>query len=111
MAEEHVASILSGNYAWDMRGDTPLPLTNLYLDGVPYADLRQLDLTITPHGFLKAALAAKDATAITLPIVGASDAGLSQFGRKVTIVSFTIGKYRINGTINDKNLVELTDTW
>ncbi len=111
MPEQHVTSILSGNYAWDMQGDKPVPLTSLYLDGVPYADLRQLELAITPHGFLKAALAAKDATAITLPIVGASDAGLSQNGRKVTIVSFTIGKYRVNGTINDQNLVELTDTW
>jgi glyoxylase-like metal-dependent hydrolase (beta-lactamase superfamily II) len=109
--EEHVTSILSGNYVWDMQVDRPVPLTSLYLDGVSYADLRQLELAITPHGFLIAALAAKDATAITLPIVGASDAGLSQFGRKVTIASFTIGKYRVNGTINDKNLVELTDTW
>ncbi len=111
MSDERVTSILSGNYAWDMQGDKAVPLTSLYLDGVSYADLRQLELAITPHGFLKAALAAKDATAITLPIVGASDAGLSAFGRKVTIVSFTIGKYRINGTINDQNLVELTDTW
>jgi glyoxylase-like metal-dependent hydrolase (beta-lactamase superfamily II) len=111
MSEEHVTSILNGNYAWDMQGDKPVPLTSLYLDGVSYADLRQLELAITPHGFLKAALAAKDATAITLPIVGSSDAGLSQNGRKVTIVSFTIGKYRVNGTINDQNLVELTDTW
>src|SRR5437763_11123498 len=111
MSEEHVTSILSGNYAWDMQGDKPVSLTSLYLDGVSYADLRQLELAITPHGFLKAALAAKDATAITLPIVGSSDAGLSQNGRKVTIVSFTIGKYRVNGTINDQNLVELTDTW
>jgi len=111
LPEEHVTSILSGNYAWDMQGDKPVPLTSLYLDGVTYTDLRQLDLAITPHGFLKAALAAKDATAITLPIVGSSDAGLSQNGRKVTIVSFTMGKYRINGTINDQNLVELTDTW
>jgi glyoxylase-like metal-dependent hydrolase (beta-lactamase superfamily II) len=111
MSGEHVTSILSGNYAWDMQGDKPVPLTSLYLDGVSYADLRQLELAITPHGFLRAALAAKDATAITLPIVGSSDAGLSQNGRKVTIVSFTIGKYRVNGTINDQNLVELTDTW
>lgn len=111
MAEEHVTSILSGNYAWDMQADKPVPLANLYLDGVSYADLRQLEVAITPHGFLKAALAAKDATAISLPIVGASDAGLSQFGRRVTIVSFTMGKYRINGTINDQHLVELTDTW
>ncbi len=111
MGEEHVTSILSGSYAWDVQGDKPAPLASLYLDGVPYADLRQLELAITPHGFLKAALAAKDATAISLPIVGASDAGLSQFGRRVTIVSFTMGKYRVNGTINDQNLVELTDTW
>ena len=27
------------------------------------------------------------------------------------MVSFTIGKYRVNGTINDQNLVEMTDTW
>jgi glyoxylase-like metal-dependent hydrolase (beta-lactamase superfamily II) len=111
MSEERVTSILSGNFAWDMQGDKPMPLASLYLDGVSYADLRRLELAITPHGFLKAALAAKDATAITLPIVGSSDAGLSQNGRKVTIVSFTIGKYRVNGTINDRNLVELTDTW
>lgn len=111
MPEERVTSILSSNYAWDMQGDKPVPLPGLYLDGVPYADLRQLELLITPHGFLKAALAAQDATAITLPIVGPSDFGLSQNGRNVMIVSFTTGKYRVNGTINDRNLVELTDTW
>jgi len=111
MASEHVTSILSGNYAWDIEDGKAVPITRLYLDGVTYSDLRQLELAITPHGFLKAALAAKDATAITLPIVGASDAGLSQNGRKVTVVSFTIGKYRVNGTINDQNLVEMTDTW
>jgi hypothetical protein len=111
MPEEHVTAILSGNNAWDMQGDKPVPLTSPYLDGVPYADLRLLEIAITPHGFLKMALATKDATAITLPIIGPSDFGLSQFGRKVTIVSFTIGKYRVNGTINDQNLVELTDTW
>lgn len=111
MPEQRVTGILSGNYAWDMQGDKPVPLTRLYLDGVPYNELRQLEVVLTPHGFLKAALAATDATAITLPIVGASDFGLSQFGRKVTIVSFTMGKYKFNGTINDQNLVELVDTW
>ena len=109
--EQHITAILSGNFAWDMDGDTPVSLTRMYLDGVPYSDLRQLEIAITPHGFIKAALAASDATAISLPIVGAADYGLSQNGRKVTIVSFTMGKYRVNGTINDQNLVELTDTW
>src|SRR6202165_5947220 len=109
--EAHVTNILSGNFAWDMKGDTPVPLTRMYLDGIPYADLRQLEMVLTPHGFIKAALAATDAVAITQPIVGPSDFGLSAFGQWVTIVSFSYGKYRVNGTINDKNLVELTGTW
>jgi glyoxylase-like metal-dependent hydrolase (beta-lactamase superfamily II) len=113
MPEQHVTNILSGGYAWDMNGTTPVPQPGLYMYGVPYTDLRQLELVLTPHGFLKAALAANDATAVTLPIVGPSDFGLSQDGRKVTVVSFTMmnGKYKVNGTINDKNLVELVDTW
>jgi hypothetical protein len=43
--------------------------------------------------------------------VGPSDFGLSMFGHWVTIVSFTYGKHRVNGTINDQNLVEFTGTW
>src|SRR5215470_17129195 len=66
MPETRVTSILSGNYAWDMQGDKPAPFTSLYLFGVPYADLRMLDVALTPHGFLKMALAAKDATAISM---------------------------------------------
>ncbi len=109
--EDHVTNILSGNFAWDMKGDTPVPYTRLYLDGMPYADLRQLEMVLSPHGFIKAALAATDAVAIRQPIVGPSDFGLSQFGQWVTIVSFHYGKYRVNGTINDQNLVEFTGTW
>src|ERR1700726_2642579 len=47
--EGHVTSILSGNFAWDMKGDTPVPYTRLYLDGMPYADLRQLEMVLTPR--------------------------------------------------------------
>src|ERR1700693_5413696 len=68
MPEQHVTSILSGKYAWDMKGDEPVPLTRMYLDGVPYSDLRQMEIVLTPHGFLKAGLAASDAAAITIPI-------------------------------------------
>src|SRR5580704_18943224 len=72
MPEEHVTAILGGNYAWDMQGSKPVPLTSLYLDAVSYADLRQLEIVLTPEGFLKAAMAASDAKAISLNIVGAS---------------------------------------
>lgn len=113
MPEQRIVALLSGDFAWNVEDNKVVPQMRPYLDGVPVGDLRQLEIMITPHGFLKAALAATDATAISLPIVGAADYGLSQNGRKVTIVSFTVmgGKYRINGTINDQNLVELVDTW
>ena len=97
MPEQHVTSILSGNYAWDMQGEVPVPLTRMYLDGVPYSDLRQMEIVLTPHGFLKAALAATDATAISLPIIkehrtSASPAVWQEGGRSV---SFTSGKIRV----------------
>lgn len=112
LAEQRVTAIVSGSYAWDVRDGMPVPLTRPYLDGAPFNELRQLELAITPHGFLKAALAASDAKAIRMQLIGASDFGLSQFGRTVTIVSFTfLGKYKINGTIDDRNLVELVGTW
>jgi glyoxylase-like metal-dependent hydrolase (beta-lactamase superfamily II) len=112
LADTRTTSIVSGAHAWDVRDNMPVPLTRPYLDGAPFGELRQLELAITPHGFLKAALAATDAKAIRIRYVGASDFGLSQFGRTVTMVSFShLGKYRIVGTINDQNLVELVDTW
>ncbi len=112
VADQRITAVVNGAHAWDIRDGMPVPLTRGYLDGTSFNDLRQLELAITPHGFLKAALAARDATAIKLRLVGASDFGLSQFGREVTIVSFTfLGKYRINGHINDQNLVELVGTW
>ncbi len=112
LAPEPITAVVNGKYAWDVRNGEPFALTRPYLDGTPYGELRQLEIAITPHGFLKAALAADDATAISLPIIGASDFGVSQFGRQVTIVSFTfLDKYKINGTITDGNLVELVGTW
>jgi glyoxylase-like metal-dependent hydrolase (beta-lactamase superfamily II) len=112
MAEQRITAIVNGSYAWDMRENMPVPVTRPYLDGVPVNELRQLELAITPHGFLKAALASKDAKAIKIQYIGASDFGLSQFGRWVTMVQFTfLNKYSIVGTIDDRNLVELVGTW
>lgn len=110
--EQRIVQLLSGGYAWNLQGETPVPQTRPYLDGTPVNELRQLEIVLTPHGFLKAALAAKDLKAHTMAIMGPSNDGLTGDGRKVTIVSFTaLGKYRVNGTINDRNLVELVTTW
>jgi glyoxylase-like metal-dependent hydrolase (beta-lactamase superfamily II) len=93
--EQRQVLVTSGNYAWNMTGNDAVPQPGL-------ADFRQIDLLMSPHGFLGAALAAKDATAVALMLEG----------RPMTIVTFTaLNKYRINGTINEKNLVERTQTW
>jgi glyoxylase-like metal-dependent hydrolase (beta-lactamase superfamily II) len=100
--EQRQDFVLSGNVAWNMQGDKPVPIVRGYLDGVSVAELRQLDLWLTPHGFLKAALApGANPTAITW----------TPRGRKVTDVTFTaLGKYRVVGTINEQNLVEFVQT-
>ncbi len=110
--DQLVTELLSGEYAWNLQDGRPVPQGRDYLEGVSHADFRRLDILLTPQGFLKAALESNDATAITIPIAGASNGGLSQDGREVTVVSFTaLGKYKVNGTINDENLIEIVTTW
>jgi glyoxylase-like metal-dependent hydrolase (beta-lactamase superfamily II) len=112
--EQRMVSLLNGTYAWNMNGDTPVPQPGPYLAGIPVSDFRQLEILLTPHGFLKGAMAANNAalTSVTLPFAGTTNAGLTGNGRTATIVSYmALGKYRVNGTINDQNLVELVTTW
>jgi hypothetical protein len=112
--EQRIVALLNERVAWNMNGETPVAQPGLYLAGIPIAELRQLEIFLTPHGFLKGAMEAKDGelTSITLPFAGPTNAGMTENGRKATIVSYlAMGKYRINGTINDQNLVELVTTW
>ena len=101
LGEQQQQAVLSGNFAWNVQGTATNPAAGA-------AELRQLDIIMTPHGFLKAALAAgANPTAYTrtsqLP---------GQPGRRVTVVSFTaLGKYKISGAITDENLVEYVQTW
>jgi hypothetical protein len=110
--EQRQIFLVNGNFAWNMEGTNPVPLTTLYLYAIPFAELRQLDIVMTPHGFLKAAMAAGNAMATRITVAGSSNPGMTQGGKKATIISFTaLGKYRINGQINDQNLVEMVQTW
>jgi len=97
--------VVNGTYAWNIQGTAinPAPAA---------AEVRQLDIWLTPHGALKAAMAASDATAVSIPVNAPSNAGLTQNGQRRTIVSFTaLGRYRVNVSINMQNLVELVQTW
>jgi glyoxylase-like metal-dependent hydrolase (beta-lactamase superfamily II) len=94
---------LNGNVAWTIAGGGAGPLDREgYMDGVPIAELRQLDVMLTPHGFVKAALApgANPIMVTSMPR-----------GRRVTYVSITaLGKYRVAATINDRNEIEFVQT-
>ncbi|NIW24319.1 MAG: MBL fold metallo-hydrolase, partial [Gammaproteobacteria bacterium] len=110
--DQLITEVVADGYAWNIQGDRAARPGRPYMDGVAHADFRYLDILLTPHGFIKAALDADDATAITLPIANESNVGLSQDGREVTVVSFTaLDKYRVNGTINDQDLIEIVSTW
>jgi hypothetical protein len=84
-----------GEYSWNLNGAAPVAEPAA-------AEVRLLDIWLSPHGFLQAALEADDVTAVALTLEG----------QPKTIVSFTaLDKYRVNGTITADNLVERTQTW
>ena len=108
--EERQVFSLNGQYAWHQDGTDGEPIAARPLD----AERWQLDIWLTPHGFLKAA---------RLP--GANPVAtwrweLGEMGRdgatvnpeKVTIVSITVmDKYRVDATINSENLLQRIHTW
>jgi glyoxylase-like metal-dependent hydrolase (beta-lactamase superfamily II) len=108
--EQQQVFIVNGTSAWNMVDGKPVPQPGLYLAGIPVSEFRQLDILLTPHGFLRAAMAANNPTAISLTL-GAPTGAVTPNG-KATLVSFTaMGKYRIVGTFNDQNLLNMVHTW
>jgi glyoxylase-like metal-dependent hydrolase (beta-lactamase superfamily II) len=75
------------------------------------ADVRAIDIAMTPHGFVKAAMApGANPVLLTRYENGAIGTLAGHNYRKLNIISFTFGKYRINGTINAENLLERVET-
>src|SRR4030095_16789357 len=97
LTEQRVVNLISGNYAWTLNAQgQPVPQP-------AEAELRRLEIFLTPYGFLKGAMAPNaNATVITR----------NEYGGRVRVVSFmAFGKYRVNGTINPENFVQRTQTW
>lgn len=97
--EQRQTTILSGGYAWTVAGETTTP-------NPAAADARQLEIWLTPPGFIKAAMQSRDLTAFSRRILGVDDRV-----KTVNVVSFTIGKYRVNGMFNTENELEYVQTW
>ena len=92
------------DYAWNMQGNEPQPAPAI-------AEQRQLDIWLTPHGFLKAAMAG-DPTLVTRYEAGALGGLSSTVQRRQRIISLTLlDRYRVNATVNPENLIERIQTW
>lgn len=90
--------------AWNMAGGKPNPQPEA-------VDVRQIDIWMSPHGFIKGAMApGANPMLITRYENGAVGTLAGHRYRKLNIISFTFGKYRINGTINEDNLLERVQT-
>ncbi len=87
--DDKQVNFVSGAYAWDMPGSAPVPQPGAAAE-------RELQIWLTPHGFLKAAME-NNATA--------------KKGPGGTVISFQDGMFYVEGTINAQNLVAKTETW
>lgn len=94
MGEQRVALFVSGTHAWNQVGNTPVPR--------PWERAeRLLQLWISPHGVIKAALANNAAVQSRM-----------EAGKKMLGISFaSAGLSRVNAMVNDRDLVERVEAW
>ncbi|OFW51208.1 MAG: hypothetical protein A3G77_06225 [Acidobacteria bacterium RIFCSPLOWO2_12_FULL_68_19] len=88
----------NGNIAWDVVNNKPVRQWQ-YLFGVDAAEYRQLEIVLTPHGFVKAALAP-----------GANPTLVPGGGPRRVVLNNVLGKYKVVGTLED-GYVRMTETW
>ena len=98
-------AFLSGDSAWSVGPDgTPAPgggPNSGAILAIPAAEERQIELAITPAGWVKAAMTAN-------PTMETKTVN----GKKMTVVSFTWkGKYKVNGYVDNQNVLEKVETW
>jgi glyoxylase-like metal-dependent hydrolase (beta-lactamase superfamily II) len=91
---------LGGGYAWDINGQDAAPAA-VERDMRSAVEGRTTQIWLTPHGFIKAAQSGNAAVrAETIR------------GAKKNIITLTTPlKVRLEGVVNDQNLVERIETW
>ncbi len=95
--EQRQIQLVSGDYAWNLAAAAPGAAAPPPAPAPGNAVERMLQLSATPHGFVKAAMA---------------NDGTTKKVRGGTEVSFTIGgKYKMTGLINAQSDVERVQTW
>src|SRR5688500_17619207 len=98
--EQRLVAVVNGNYAWDVVGDAAV-LPGFRNDRQTNVQGRTDQIWLTPHGFIKLAMAS--APAIRSETIK---------GARKTILTVNHPTYgRFEGTLNDQNLVERIDRW
>jgi glyoxylase-like metal-dependent hydrolase (beta-lactamase superfamily II) len=87
--EDKQVNLVSGQFAWDQPGNAPVPQLGAAAE-------RQLQIWLTPSGFLKAAM---------------ENNATMRKGTVGTVITFKTGKFTVNGTIDADNMVTRTETW
>ncbi|MGH8056149.1 MAG: MBL fold metallo-hydrolase, partial [Candidatus Entotheonellia bacterium] len=94
VGEQRQLQMVSGTHAWNQVGQNLNPTLVAVTD-------RLHQLWISPHGVIKAAMAHN-----------ATVASKTEGGKKLTTIAFTVpGKFKVNATVNDQNLVEKVESW
>jgi hypothetical protein len=88
----------NGNVAWDVVNNKPVRQWE-YQAGIDAGDYRRLEVILTPHGFIKTALAA-----------GANPTIVPGGGPRRIVLNNVLGKYKVIGTLED-NYVRMVETW
>jgi glyoxylase-like metal-dependent hydrolase (beta-lactamase superfamily II) len=89
-------NFLAGNYSWNLGANG-----NVATQSAGITEERQVRLAITPDGWIKAATNSN--STITRKKVD---------GKPMTVISFTLnGKYKVNGYIDDENMLDKVETW
>ena len=108
-AHERQTFAVSGQHAWHVDGDGSEPVP-----APESAELWQLDIWMTPHGFVRAArLPEAQTTAIwrwELGESGRDGATTSDIDKVIVLSATVLGRYRVNATVRSGNIIQRTQT-
>ena len=104
----HQTFIVNGNYGWHMDGAGAPPVPMSPED----VERSQLEIWMNPHGFIKAArLPGANPRAIWRWELGEMGRdGPTRIPEKMHVVSITMGKHRIDATINNEHQIQRIHT-
>ena len=98
--EQRQIWLASGSFAWNQNGPNATPAGE-ERDQRPAIDGRLAQIWLTPHGFIKGAMAAQPTARVMT--VGEQ--------RKMVIAFTAPTKARFEATLNDQHLIERIETW